>query len=289
MFFSEYNPLSQCLYFLATTGIAMFCMEPVILFLSLLGAIIFYISQSNCENTKTHLFSLLLFIFMAVINPIVSHNGVTVLFVMNDNPVTLEAVIYGVAASLMIISVLYWFRSFSLIMTSDRLLYLFSALSPKIALVLSMSLRYVPLFKAQIKKINNSQKALGLYKDDNIIDRFKGSIRVFSVLVTWCLENGIITADSMAARGYGVSKRSHFKRFTFKFCDIILIFLTVLFFSLTVICLLETKTVYYPEFKIPELSFQRLTGYISYAALVFMPSIIQAKEVMKWKYLMSKI
>ena len=174
-------------------------------------------------------------------------------------------------------------------MTSDRLLYLFSALSPKIALILSMSLRYVPLFKTQIKKINNSQKALGLYKDDNIIDRFKGGVRIFSVLVTWCLENGIITADSMAARGYGISKRSHFKIFTFKFCDIILIFLTVLFFSLTVICLWDAKTVYYPEIKIPNLTLMRLAGYISYAALVFMPSFINAKEALKWKYLMSKI
>ncbi len=31
-----------------------------------------------------------------------------------------------------------------------------------------MGLRYVPLFRRQAKKINGTQTALGLYKDDNI-------------------------------------------------------------------------------------------------------------------------
>ena len=31
-------------------------------------------------------------------NPFVNHNGATVLFIMNDNPITLEALIYGIFA-----------------------------------------------------------------------------------------------------------------------------------------------------------------------------------------------
>ena len=37
-----------------------------------------------------------LFLLVAVTNPLFSHNGVTPLFFLNGNPVTLEALLYGV-------------------------------------------------------------------------------------------------------------------------------------------------------------------------------------------------
>ena len=104
----------------------------------------------------------------------------------------------------MIVSVLYWFRTLTHIMTSDKLLYLFGSVSPKLALILSMTLRYIPLFRSQIRKTQQAQKALGLYKEDSIPDNIRGGIRIFSVMVSWALENGVITADSMTARGYGL-------------------------------------------------------------------------------------
>ena len=91
------NPAAVAVYFLMTAGIAMFSMNPVILSLSLAGSLIYFFSRGSHGNLKSHLYLLLLFIIMAVINPLVNHNGATVMFVMNDNPVTLEALIYGVA------------------------------------------------------------------------------------------------------------------------------------------------------------------------------------------------
>ena len=180
------------------------------------------------EGFRSHGYMIALFLVMTLINPLVSHNGATVLFVMNHNPVTLEALIYGAVSATMILSILYWFRSFSHIMTSDKLLYLFGRLSPKLSLVISMSLRYVPLFGQQLRKVSQSQKALGLYKEDNIVDRIRGGIRIFSVMVSWALENGIITADSMTARGYGLGKRSSFSIFTWISHDILLLALSLL-------------------------------------------------------------
>ena len=98
---------------------------------------------------------------MAVTNPIFVHNGETILFFMNDNPVTLEAFIYGGAASLMIVSVLLWCRCYSAVLTTDKFLYLFGKVIPKLGLILSMAFRFIPLFKYQIRKINQSQKTIG--------------------------------------------------------------------------------------------------------------------------------
>lgn len=289
--FEEYNPIVTALYFLASSGIAMFCRNPVLLLLSLSGALLYYFIRNKLHNAKSHLFSLGLFLVMILINPLVSHNGVTVLFLINHNPITLEATVYGIASGVMVLAVLYWFRSFTQLMTSDKLLYLFGKLSPKLALVLSMGLRYVPLFTNQAVKINQTQTALGLYKDDNIIDRYKGGLRVFSVMISWALENGIITADSMSARGYGIGKRSNFSIFRFRRADILLLFIASFLFALTLFSIGSGALdfAYYPAIQSTDLSPTALLGYLSYGILTLLPTIIEAEEKFKWKYLQSKI
>lgn len=287
--FESYNPLAVAVFFLSASFVAMFSMNPVILSVSLFGALLFCFLRNGLRNPKYHLFSLLLFVVMAVINPLVNHNGGTVLFVMNDNPVTLEAFIYGVVASVMIIAVLYWFRSFTEIMTSDKLLYIFGALSPRLALVLSMALRFVPLFSRQIKKAEQTQKALGLYKDDNIIDTFRGKLSIFSIVVTWALENGIITADSMTARGYGIKRRSRYSVFRWSGKDVALLVTTIVLLGLTLFGIYGNETVYYPYVVISEITPVNLTGYIGYGLLVLIPSVIEIKETLRWKFSESKI
>ena len=85
-------------------------------------------------------------------------------------------------------------------MTSDRLLLPVRQGIAEMALLISMALRHIPLFAVQAKRVRDTQKVLGLYKEDNIADDIRGGARVFNVMVGWALENGIITADSMAAR-----------------------------------------------------------------------------------------
>jgi len=287
--FAEHNPIAVAIYFLSVTVIAMFSMDPTILTLSLLGSLLLFFSRNKFKHGKSHLYTLLLFIILTLVNPLVSHNGVTVLFVINNNPITLEALIYGAASAVMIVSVMYWFRSFSQIMTSDKLLYIFGALSPKLALIFSMALRYMPLFTAQSKKINGAQRVIGLYKDDNIVDSFRGGLRIFSVMISWALENGIVTADSMTARGYGIGKRSRFSLFTFRSGDIFLLTLSILFAIISAFGCGTVEFTYYPAITSSNITLYGVIGYISYAVLVLLPTFIEVKEAIKWKYLKSKI
>ena len=191
----------------------------------------------------------------------------------------------------MVVGVLYLFRIFSEIMTSDRLLYIFGRISPKTALILSMGLRYIPMLRNQRKITADAQTAIGINKDDNVIDRIRGGLNVFSATVSWGLENGIVTADSMAARGYGEGKRSFYYDIRFKSRDAIVV-------SVTFLCLIPIvaalaldsfDTVFYPLFTIAEIDALALTGYISYGILVLIPIILKLLEKLRWKYLMSKI
>ena len=287
--FADHNPAAVAVYFLCTAGIAMFTMEPVILGLSALGALVSLGVTGLLRQWRIHLYTLLLFAGMALINPFISHNGVTVLFVVNHNPVTLEAFVYGVAAGGMIVTVMTWFRSFTAVMTSDKLLYIFGSLSPKLALMLSMALRYVPLFTTQVHRVQMSQKALGLYKEDNLIDRVRGGMRVFSVMVTWTLENGIITADSMTARGYGTGRRTRFSIFRWTRDDLLLVIFTLLLTAATLWGLADRTFTYYPAITATPVTARVLAGFIAYGLLTWLPAIIAGKEAIKWQCLRSKI
>ncbi len=287
--FADSNPIAATVYFLTVAGIAMFSANPVISAISLLGAIVLFIVNNGRKGLSTHIFSIILFAVMSLINPLISHNGATVLVVVNNNPVTLESLVYGVCSAVMVVAVLYWFSSFSLIMTSDKLLYIFGTLSPKLALTISMALRYVPLFGTQIKKVQAAQRALGLYKDDNIVDSFKGGLRVFSVMITWALENGIITADSMTARGYGIGKCSRFSLFRFKAEDVFVICASLILGVITIYGIIGADFVFYPHIFIPKITAKSAAGYAAYGILNILPVIITVKEELKWKYLRSKI
>ncbi|MBR1555237.1 MAG: cobalt transport protein, partial [Oscillospiraceae bacterium] len=169
----ELHPITIMLYFMAVTGIAMFCNYPYLLISSLIGAVLYFIIRNGKKHFRHHIFSVILFLILTAANPLVSHNGMTVLFVLNDNPVTLEALLYGANASVMVLAVLYWLNSFSQVMTSEKILCIFGAVSPKISLLISMTLRFVPLLNAQSQKVSDAQKTLGYYQSDNIIDSIK--------------------------------------------------------------------------------------------------------------------
>ena len=101
-------------------------------------------------------------------------------------------------------------------MTSDKFIYLFGRIIPGLSLILSMVLRFVPRYTAQIKVISNAQKCVGRdVTQGNVIAKARNGIKILSIMTTWALENAIETADSMRARGYGLPKRTSFSIFRF--------------------------------------------------------------------------
>ena len=290
--FERYNPIAVGIYFLAVAILPMLCMSPVILLPSLVGAVSLFMIAVKRNRLKTNLIMLVAVLIMIVINPIYSHKGDTVIFFINDTPFTLEAVLYGVAAALTVAVTVYWFRSFSEIMTEDKLMYIFGRISPKLALTLSMALRYVSLFTARIRKTVQAQKANGLYKTDSITDSMKSGARVFSVNVTWALENGVVTASSMRARGYGCGRRTSFTVFRFRGRDAAMLAVTLILLSLSVVgvAMGGADVEFYPRFTVSfGLDAATLLTFIPYTALCFVPIFIEMEERLKWSFLLSRI
>lgn len=290
--FSEYHPAVTALYFLSVLIVTMFTANPILLACALSGGIVFSATMEPKRAFFKNLMSYLpLFILIALTNPLFSHNGVTPLFFMNGNPITMEAILYGVDIAAMLIAMMYWFKCVNHVMTSDKLLYLLGKVSPKISLVVSSALRFIPLLKQQAKKIGQTQKAMGLYTSDSWTDKLRGTLCVYSSLITWSLENAVDTGLSMNGRGYGLKCRSHFALFRFSYADGILLAI-IACLDVTVLCALingKLDFTFYPRITSFKFGADNLPVIIAFGLLSFLPFILEIKENLQWTYYRSKI
>ena len=216
--FSGYHPTINFLYFALVLLFSMCLMHPAYLLISLTGALTYDIYLKGRKAARFAVMGLLpMAVFAALVNPAFNHEGATILtYLPSGNPLTLESMLYGVAAAVMLASVVLWFSSYNEVMTSDKFVYLFGRVIPALSLVLSMSLRFIPKFKAQMQTVSEAQACIGRdTKNGSVLRRVGNAVKIFSILVTWSLENAIETADSMRSRGYGLPGRTAFSIYRF--------------------------------------------------------------------------
>ena len=292
--FSGYHPLVNFLFFFLVLLFGMCFMHPACLVISMGSATAYNLYLKGRKGLRFSLrFLLPMMVLAAVLNPAFNHEGVTILtYTPNGNPVTLESLIYGVASAFMLASVVQWFSCYNEVMTSDKFVYLFGRIIPALSLVLSMTLRFVPKFTAQLKTIRTAQQCIGRdVSDGSLVQRMKHGITILSILVTWSLENAIETADSMRSRGYGLPGRSAFSIYRFDsrdrtallwlgFCSWYILFGWVgggLAFR------------YYPSIKGAGFAPFPVSFFLVYLALCLTPLVLNGREDAKWKRLRSGI
>lgn len=291
-YFDRLHPVSALAYFLSMLLLAMLTMHPVIISVCYLSGIIFCGMLMGFKNLlKSLAYSLPLTVIIAVTNPLFSHRGETILFFLNDNPVTQESILYGVFASLMLMSVFYWCKNYSAVMTSDKFIYLFGRIIPKLSLVLSLILAFIPKMKRKFREIDEAQKALGIYASKSYVDKIRSKMRVLSILLTDSLENSVETADSMRARGYGLKHRTSYALYRFGLSDGLFLAATLALVAADVVLIIfgASSFNFYPALSAVGFSALPCALYICIALLGFMSFFAEVKENVLWRLLKSKI
>jgi len=292
--FGGYHPAINFLYFTLVLLFSMFFMHPACLLISLIGAFTYSIKLNGKRALRFNLLYLLpMLLIAALINPAFNHEGMTILtYLPSGNPLTLESIAYGLAAATMIVTVIAWFSCYNVVMTSDKFIYLFGRVIPALSLILAMTLRFVPRFKAQLQVVANGQRCLGRdVSTGSILQRVKYGIKILSIMVTWALENAIETADSMKSRGYGLKGRTAFSIFRFDKRDRKALLaiggsgLYVLLGSLRG----GLYWRYFPSLKGVALSWYSLSLFIVYLLLCMTPLIIELWEDRAWMRIQSEI
>lgn len=290
--FSSMHPFVLMIYFLSVLITAMFINNPIIQLSALLGGIAFCGMLTTAKQKLSDIaFYIPLFILISITNPLFSHNGETPLFFMNGNAVTLEAIAYGVFIAVMVIGVMLWCKCYSIIMTSDRFLYLFGQVLPKPAIVMSTALRYIPMLKRQSEKVKKAQRAMGFYTSESYFDRLRFSLRVYSVLIGWSMENAVETAKAMNARGFKLKHHTSYSSYKFKTIDFLLLALNIVLIVFVFFGVGSGAVAfsYYPQITHIDTSAFSSAVYSAYLILVFIPFFIEIQERIKWNCYRSKI
>ncbi len=279
--FYRSHPLINFIYFAVVIGITMFSNHPLFLVASFLTAWIYSILLRGKKAIVFNCMVLLpVMLITVLLNTLNVHNGVTVLFYLNGNRITLEAIIFGVVQGVMLSSVMIWFTCFTNIVTEDKFIYLFGRIAPVIALTLSMIMRFIPLLKTRFIEVSAAQRCMGRGKKGrNLMGRIRQFGKEVSILIAWSLEASIESADSMEARGYGLRGRTsfHLFRLTAKECCVLAVIIV-----LSVICIVAcamdyTNIYYYPTILLTPLSFKQIVSIIAFCALMYSAVIMDIR------------
>ena len=291
--FASCHPWVTLLYFAVILVMSMISLHPVFLILGFSAALSYHMLLRGRKGIKFAAAAAIpILVLTMVVNPLFNHRGVTVLFYLNGNAMTLEAYLYGLAAGTMMVTVILWFSCFQVIMGPDKFIYLFGRLIPVLGLLLSMVFRFVPLLKNRFGEIRDGQRGMGMdYGKLRMFKRIRQFAKEFSILIAWSLEAAIETSDSMEARGYGIHGRTSFHLFQWRKRDIRLL----LFFAAAGGLLMAGAAMgygdiyYYPAVYDPHPRMRMTALAAVYAVLLWMPFIIDVKGEMRWKKLSSGI
>lgn len=288
--FSSYHPLVNFLYFALVLVFAMFFTHPAAQAISLMTALIYAAHLNGRQALGKSLLWLLPMIGIAVIvNPAFNHAGATILtYLPTGNPLTLESILYGISAGVLLAAVIVWFQCYTAVMTSDKFIYLFGRIIPALSLVLSMTLRFVPKFKAQLQAVTEAQRCMGRdVSEGTVRQRTKTAVTILSILITWALENAIETADSMKSRGYGLPGRTAFSIYRFDSRDkAALLWLGFCgFFIISGWMAGGFYWRYYPTIKGAPVTPLTVMMQLGYLALCLTPVIVDKREELTWKRL----
>jgi energy-coupling factor transport system permease protein len=291
--FSSYHPSINFLYFGLVLVFSMCFMHPVCLGVSFASSLAYSITLHGRKAVRfTLVFMLPMMLVAAVVNPVFNHEGATILtYLPSGNPLTLESITYGIAAAVMLASVVVWFTCYTEIMTSDKFVYLFGRVIPALSLVLSMALRFVPKFAAQCKVVSEAQRCVGRdVSNGSVLQRIRNGLTIFSILVTWSLENAIESADSMRSRGYGLPGRTAFSLYRFDDRDKTALG-WLLFCGMYIASGWAAGGVYfryYPTMRGVEWNVFPVSFMLVYLALCLTPVFLNGREDRKWKRLLSE-
>lgn len=154
------HPFVAFSFFVAVISLTMCASEPVFAALSLVAALLYLLVLKGPRPTLRLLgLAVMILLVVTVFNAFFVHQGMTVLFYIFQNPITLEATVYGVSLGCMLAAVLMWFSCYQEVVGSDRFLALFSHIVPTTAMMVSMIFNFIPQVMAKARQIDDAHKA----------------------------------------------------------------------------------------------------------------------------------
>lgn len=287
MRFDSYHPAIAFLYFTAALTVTITFVQPVFLIISFLSGLSYSVYYKVKGAKKWNWIPFLIIPVVASYYTFGHHFGDTYLIRMSSgNYITLESGIYGLVLGIIMSSTLLWLSFTRNIVTTDKIVYLFGRISPKLSLYFAMILRLVPCICHKMKAVIEAQAGIGKgITSGTVGKRIRNLCKILSIVFTWTLDYMKECSVSMKSRGYSLKGRTAFSIYRFDNRDRVVVIGIV--FLITMLCvgaaLDQSRTVYNPELVMNRITPVSLVFYCVYGVFTMLPFLLESrrKEV-KW-------
>lgn len=277
------HPWCAFLYLLMALILTMCTMNPFLIMTSLITGIIYEIHTIGFKKFSRYILGLVLIVVITTIgNMCISHNGANVLFIVNDNRITVESAVFGVVFGTMFAAAFLWCDIMQRIITGEKITFMFGSFAPNLGLVISMTLHYIPLLRKRLQVVRNAQAGMGRNNYSGIFKKIRQRGKEFSIVIAWSLENSIETSNIMTSMGYGIGKRTNYSNYRIKRLDILFLVVIIALAvpSFIVTLSVSYKVYYYPTFGMMCDIRDIAVFWICYLLYMLVP--ILAERVIKW-------
>lgn len=282
------HPLINLLYYVCVGVSVMLFLHPIFLITAIILLILINLLHGNKEKVnKSAPGFIVMGLIVIVLNPVFVHRGTNILFYFRNNPITLEAIIYGVMMALMLVCILVLFLSFNDVINGRKFMFLFSKVWPQLGLLLMLTIRFVPLFLRRWREIHEVQRVRSYsMSQGSVKSRAKIGMLYMQKLLTWSLEEALQSAESMKARGYGLTKnRTSYQVFMMTAKDWGKVMLLLVLTGIGIVGAKQENGVLtiYPELGRVSFTFADWLHYGIFVILVSLPLILEGGEQLKWR------
>lgn len=287
MRFDSYHPVINLIYFVSAIAFTIWFHHPVFLVISYVSAFLYSVKLNGKKALIFNLCLIPLAVLFDLYYASYHHFGITNLrknFIGNE--ITLESLVYGLMLGVTVAAVIMFFSCMFAVVSSDKVVYLFGRISPRLSLFLSILLRSVPRIKERGRKIEISREGIGKgVRQGNILQRFLHGISLISIVITWTLEDFVDSSVSMKSRGYSLKGRTAFSIYRFDNRD--RSFVVMIFLCLTVVAcgilLDQTEIIYNPEIIMNRITPLSAVFYGAYGVLLLLPMGLQVAGEIRFR------
>ena len=293
MRFDSYHPALNLLFFAAVIAAALLWNHPIFIGIGFVCALVY---SFVLKGRKAILFALVALVFPFVWSAWFAYNthfGITnpgETFIGNN--ITLESLAFGFAQGCQISTVLLWMVCVFELFTADKVVYLLGRVSPRLALLLAVALRAIPLVAERSVRVNIAQKGIGRGSGcGNFFERARNWVRRVSIVITWSIERFAEMSDSMRSRGSLLRGRSAYSLYRFDARDRTLV---ITMFALITVCVIgmlltQTSIQYNPQIIFNRMTLLSLVFFGAYLVFCLLPAVLQIVGEWRFKNLLSHV
>lgn len=256
--------------------------------------LLIYLQGGEKEIGSTLKYFIPMSLIIIILNPLFSHVGTTKIYLFNNlfnNTfnnyfITLESLVYGFLMAFSLLIILLLFLSFNKYVDYQKILYLTSNHFPTVSMIGVMAMRFIPLLNYRLGEVNKIFKFNHDNSNEKRIDKVRKMGSMLAIVISWSLEESMLTAKSMKARGYGITERTSYLKYNIHKIDIIIILIIAITSILSLIGLYYGfgNIEIYPTLDTSFFEFPLNMYYIIFLFLLSPLIFLELMERILWKY-----